>query len=62
MAAVSRIRDPQRLVELVADTMFAESRHASRTRRPRSPDGDHPVDAPVERPGSSDQPDDDVAA
>jgi hypothetical protein len=30
MAAVSRIRDPQRLVELVADIMLRESTRAER--------------------------------
>jgi hypothetical protein len=33
MAAVSRIRDPQRLVELVAETMVRESTRAERVRR-----------------------------
>jgi hypothetical protein len=32
MAAVSRIRDPQRLVDLVADTMFRERTRAERVR------------------------------
>ena len=32
MAAVSRIRDPQRLVELVADTMLRERTRAERVR------------------------------
>jgi hypothetical protein len=62
MAAVSRIRDPQRLVELVADTMFAESRHASRTRRVPLPDGDRADDSPVERSDSSGESDADIAA
>jgi hypothetical protein len=57
MAAVSRIRDPQRLVELVADTMFAESRHSSRSRRVRVPDGDRVDDSPVERPDPTGEPD-----
>jgi hypothetical protein len=61
MAAVSRIRDPQRLVELVADTMARESAHASRSRRLRSPDAGRPVDSPVEVPDSPGHPDEEAA-
>jgi hypothetical protein len=45
MAAVSRIRDPQRLVELVADTMAREAARADRARGSSGGRGEQPPGA-----------------
>jgi hypothetical protein len=42
MAAVSRIRDPQRLVELVLDTMAREATRADRIRGLHASRGERP--------------------